>query len=374
MQNPVLDGIMRGINLGLTMRREKLFQEAQQKQMARLDREDELRDIDFQARMQQAGARPVDEAGMVDEPVLADGKAQPGMIGAEAIAKGTPVGSVLRKAAGGQTIRRKMKDGRELRYELPSYEQQQERAYRDYAARQEADENARLARETAAFKAKKRLEAEDLEANGVSLSPEVAGLLGVDVKRKFLPAQIDELVRSAALMGNMRQRGDKPADEVMSFHDFTDDAGNVITEKRYKSGKTEQVKQGRIGKSKGDRGVGGGERGLTPGQAGVQERFDERTRQRAQADIDKLQKEEDELHTEKIQIGEQLKAGLKRDAKKGSADDQAKALHARLEGLDFKIKAKQAAKQRIVDQFSKDPKDPAGVRKGGKKNDPLGIR
>lgn len=349
--NEVLQGILQGTQLGMQLRREKLYQEAQQRHEARLNREDELRDVEFQIRMNQAGARPVDDAGLVTDEIRHDGQtAIPGMIGADMIPAGAVIGNNIRKAAGGQTVRRKMKDGRQVAYELPTAEQQQERAYRDYASRQEADENARLNRETKSYKAKKQLEADELERSGVTLKPEVASLLGVDPSRKFMPAQIDKLVRAAALMGTMRQKGEKPADEVMGFHDFTDDQGNVITEKRYRSGKTEQVKQGRIGKSKGS---DGGRSGLTPGQAGVQERFDVRTKQRAQTDIERLQKEEDELHTEKIQIGEQLKAGLKRDPKKGSPDDQAKALHARLEGLDFKIKAKQAAKQRIIDQFGK---------------------
>lgn len=344
MMNEVLQGILQGTQLGMQLRREKLYQEAQQRQQVRLDREDELRDQEFQIRMNQAGARQVDDAGMVTDEIRHDGTtAMPGVIGADMIPAGAVIGNNIRKAAGGQTVRRKNRDGSTVAYKLPTFEQRQERAYKSYADRQEADENARLNRETKAHKAKKQQEADDLSQNGISLAPEVAGLLGVDPSRKFMPAQIDELARAAALMGSMRQKGEK-GDEVMSFHDFTDDQGNVITETRYKSGKVEQSKKGRIGKSKN---AGGGS-----GSAGVQERFDETAKRKAQADVDRLQKEEDELHAEKIRLGKTPYVDPKVDKKAAPISSQEQALQAKLEGLDFKIKAKQVAKQRIIDRFN----------------------
>ncbi|MDX2267149.1 MAG: hypothetical protein NW208_03520, partial [Bryobacter sp.] len=265
---------------------------------------------------------------------------------ADLIPAGTVLGETLRKAKPGQTIRYRTRKGEERSYEIPTVEEQQQRAYEQYAAKQQADEGARLGRETASFQRKKQLEEEYRNKSGITLSPEVAQAIGVPAGTKFLPEQIDEIARAAASIGAIRQRGER-GDEVMSFHDFTDDSGNVITEKRYKSGKTEQVKQGRIGKSKGNPSPG-----LSPGQAGVQNRFEESKRIKAQAEVEKIQSEEDKLHEEKIELGERLQLGVD-DRKAKRAEDTVAGIKARLSALDQRIAAKQAAKRRVIERASK---------------------
>lgn len=196
----VIRGILDGLSVGTTIRQAQLQEQARQREIARQDREDELRDVEFDLRMNQAGAKRVDDAGMVTEPIRYDGKPIPGMIGADAIPEGAVMGQSIRKSIAGQTVRRRQRDGKVVAYEVPSLEQQQANAYEAYDRRerskQRADETARLEREM-----------EELNRFGVDLPEEMRKIFGT---KKVSPQRLAEFASAFTAIQKAREKENQP--------------------------------------------------------------------------------------------------------------------------------------------------------------------
>jgi hypothetical protein len=360
--NPVLDGIIQGINMGLLMRREQAQQEAFRQQQARLKREEELRDFDMQSKLARMGAKPVDDMGMVSEPMRYEGQAIPGMIGAEAIPAGAMIGEKLRKGKAGQVVKYKTRDGRILAYELPTEEEQQARALELYRQRQMADDESMLERQKKYFdytqSEKRRMQAE---------TPRV------DVMDpQFLRnVPIDQLSSVANLRRTLTPDWKMATDYVTGTPSFV--GVDPLT------GQPMTVRDpGWTGAARPrPRQPVGGQ--LNAGGGGAREKAEEKAREQARKDLAALQKEEDNYHAEKLAIGAKLREGFPKDKNNPNKDAvQRRDAHARLVQLDALIKAKQAAKDKIIQRFGgRTASDPLGIRgaarSAGGNRDPLGI-
>lgn len=368
MQNPVLDGILQGLNMGAMLRREKLQQDLVQRQQARLDRDEELRGMETEMRFARMGARPLDEAGMVSDPIRFDGQAIPGMIGSEAIPKGAVIGETLRKGKAGQVVKYRGKS-----YEIPTEEEQQARALQLYKERQTADDESALNRQNAHFDHQRKVLREEQEA-AAAKTPRVNVM-----DPNFLKAvPLNHLGAVANLRRTLAPDFKMTTDYVSGTPSFVgvDPVTNQpisVQDPAWRGAARPRPRQGAAGGS-------GGEGGSRQGSD-----HSAKEREQARKDLAALQKDEDGYHAEKISIGQRLKDGFSPDKKNpGKPEEERKKLHARLARLDSLIKAKQTAKNRIIERFGggtgggdKTANDPLGVRVHGgstsKKNDPLGI-
>lgn len=226
----LIRGVLDGLSVGTQIRNAQIQDEARRRMIARedremqiRDREMELQDTDWQTRMIQAGARRVGDDGTIAEELRHDGKQVAGMMGGDMIPEGTVVGQNIRKAAGGQTVRRKMKDGSTVAFELPTAEQQQERAYSNYqkreTAKQRADEQARLERET-----------EELNRFGVDLPDEMQKVFGA---KKVSPQRLAEFASAFSAIQRMRQQQNQPMIDPKNLGNMppipADQAGGVAS-------------------------------------------------------------------------------------------------------------------------------------------------
>lgn len=361
MQNPVLDGILQGLNMGMMLRRENLQQEAIQRQQSRLDREEELRDVEAQMRFARIGAKEVDETGMIRQPIRYDGSPMPGMIGADMIPKGAEIGETLRKPKAGQTVRYKGKA-----YEIPSEEEQQARALELYRERQKADDESRLNHDKALF---------DYKTGATKKA--AAEVPRVDVMDpNFLKAvPIDQL----GAVANLRRTLSPDLKMVNDYETGTPSliGADPVTRQpvTVRDPSWAGASKPRPRQQAGGRGGGGD----SSSGGGASDKATEKAREQARKDLDKLQQDEDAYHAEKLAIGAKLREGFPADKKDpNKATGLRRDAHARLVQLDALIKAKQTAKSRIIQRFGGvSAGDPLGVRSqgkpAGKKNDPVGL-
>jgi hypothetical protein len=386
----VIRGILDGLSVGTTIRQAQLQEQARQREIARQDREDELRDVEFQLRMNQSGAKRVDDAGMVTEPIRYDGKTPiPGMIGADAIPEGAVMGESIRKSIGGQTIRRRQRDGKIVAYEVPTLEQQQANAYEAYDRRerskQRADETARLERGT-----------EELNRFGVDLPEEMRKVFGT---KKVSPQRLAEFASAFTAIQKAREKENQPmidprnlsamppipADQAGGvasligriapgshyFNNYENDTTTAIRENpltgEYSTKKFSKTVAPRPNASKSK---GGSGEGRQPTQTMIADALVEKVMaEDTSGDIDNAIRNVDKFYQNDPELS---KPGMRMlvKAKLQKLKRNPKFMAAQ---KDRQPEQNQATKQRVFEHL-KGGTESAGERQSNKKNDPLGIR
>jgi len=228
----VISGMMQGAQLGQMLRHQAMQNEIMDRQRIQLAREQEMEDVRNQMLISQH-TRPI-EAGMVSEDLPTPSLQQTADPGNPSLSMTPTRGSLRRKADPSRTVKVKTRDGQTIMGELYSPEEQMQRQTAMEANRQHDLASAALPdhinRMLAETRAKQSLADEDLQKNGIELSPEISKTLGVPERKKFQPSQIDEMARAAGSYENyksiIKQRDAKPTLTVRSSHMTADDNGN----------------------------------------------------------------------------------------------------------------------------------------------------
>jgi hypothetical protein len=277
--------------------------------------------------------RPI-SAGMVTEDAMIPDV--PGLIGG-----GTPY-QQQRKADATRAVKYKTADGRMIEGELLSPKEQADRA-REFAvqrAREEAQARADVNQGT-------------FDRTSIPLPTDLATMLGAEPGTRIKPEQLDELARAAASVNEFKLRVEqagKPKEKTVRSSNLSkDDSGRQVQVVTYSDGTIEE----RPLKSRGTTKQAGGGRdgGPTAGQSLIQERFDTKMQLDSQKELDRLQEKENELHAQRLQIGEMANAG-------GYDKMGEKEARAKMASTEFQIRAIQASKKRVMDSMQKQEGSP----------------
>lgn len=135
---------------------------------------------------------------------------------------------LARKADAGRTV--KLRNGKS--YELPTPEEQLKRRVEQARMVADAEGASRIARLREEMGIKDEAKRNDLNTRGIPLSGDLAKRLGIAEGTKFLPEQMDEMVRAAGSLANYdslieHRNQPKPAPVPKMHGTVTDDAGNV---------------------------------------------------------------------------------------------------------------------------------------------------
>lgn len=285
----------------------------------------------------------------------------------------------VRKPDQSRTVSYKDRNGQQYQYELYTPEEQAARARQRKVADIGADESAKL-----------EADQQNRQKYGIAPQPGVNTRIGAPEGTKWLPGEWDKIAeriintskapnlhfeqtvddngnvtingyddRTGELKSTSRVPGaGKSAANRNSSHIVTDDDGNVTAFTLDRNGrKVGSVDLGQIGKSRPDKEI-------TPGQQGVQDRFNQRRLDQQKKDLAAVQKQEDDEHAYRIATGQQL-ATATTDADKNK-------YQAALKGSAFKIQAYQSRKAEILGTKAPDKATMAKIPEGSTATSPDG--
>lgn len=293
--NSILDSLSNGLpgNIGRQSRETDLATRKQE-----LEDRRRSSDADFIEHTQSMGALPVVN-GMVKEPMYHPGNPEMGLPPSN--------GTVLRQADKSRTVKWKDADGQDIYQELPSVEQQQHKHQYEAIMQQMSpaetaysqEQQVRKVRaETADTKAKaagtSQAKAADLDTRG-EVNDDLGKLIGLPAGTRRLPEEWDAIANryNTVRAAGVRDAGQTDRSTATNESRERIAAGNV--EGRQDVADTNVAgRQGVADTNAAARRATAGARTLTPGQKGIQDRFDRVQRDKAQKEHDTLRKDEDQ--------------------------------------------------------------------------------
>jgi hypothetical protein len=223
-------GLERGIGLATQLKRLALFQQ-------QADNEQQMQDASFIQKMQQLGARSIGEDGMVQDelPIPA------GLTGTLGGLAGSRV-PITRKAAGGQVVRYKTKDGQSLAFEVPDAREQLANNLRDRGAAQEQDLQFQGKRRKQDRKIDTEARVAEDDALSVPTPPDIAALLGPDAPVK-IPRTVLQQMRMLAGVKETTKRTESTNETRKAIAGDTNSTRETVADKNNTS--REKIAAGR---------------------------------------------------------------------------------------------------------------------------------
>jgi hypothetical protein len=225
-QNPVhsiLQGILTGYSVANQLRRAALEEQEMRRRQEQEETDAQLKDLEARLRLAQVG-RPV-IGGTVTEPPP-EGQSVP-----------------IVRPPRGKTIKYKSRSGEEIEVEPYSPEELEQRRLAFEKKLEGEKAQAHLQGQIAARQ-------QALQTFGVPIGPDLAKQTGLPEDTRVLPTELDSIVTAAGRMAEVRRKiEEEKTDPVANFYPAVDDSGNVTLFTIRRSGKIEQMRVPKVGKT-----------------------------------------------------------------------------------------------------------------------------